>query len=132
MTYTQSHSDLGPVETSHGRIAVLTRRPTENRDVFCDFVASRGREGPLSILATRGEVAPAWAPPPTSEATREEQEAVERAGTDRRRDNLCWPRWTGHSSRRAARLRCRCYQTSGTRWESIRRRAAGLSARPGH
>ena len=43
---------LGPVETSNGRIAVLARRPAENREVFCDFVASRGREGPPSILAT--------------------------------------------------------------------------------
>jgi hypothetical protein len=49
-----SSERLGPVQTSHGRIAVLARRPPENRDVFCDFVASRGREGPLSILATFG------------------------------------------------------------------------------
>ena len=44
---------LGPVERSNGRIAVLARRPAENREIFYDFVASRGREGPLSILATR-------------------------------------------------------------------------------
>ena len=43
---------LSPVETSNGRIAVLARRPAENDYVFCDFVASRGREGPPSILAT--------------------------------------------------------------------------------
>ena len=42
---------FGPVETSNGRIAVLARGPPENREVFCDFVASRGREGPPSILA---------------------------------------------------------------------------------
>ena len=43
---------LGPVETSNGRIVMLVRRPAENCEVFCDFVASRGREGPPSILAT--------------------------------------------------------------------------------
>jgi hypothetical protein len=43
---------LGPVERGNGRIAVLARRPAENGDVFCDFVASMGREGPPSILAT--------------------------------------------------------------------------------
>ena len=47
-----SSEQLGPVERSNGRIAVLARRPPENREVFCDFVASRGREGPPSILAT--------------------------------------------------------------------------------
>ena len=50
-----SSERLGPVKRSDGRIAVLARRPPENRDVFCDFVASMGREGPLSILATLGE-----------------------------------------------------------------------------
>ena len=47
-----SSKRLGPVETSNRRIAVLARRPAENYRVFCDFVASRGREGPPSILAT--------------------------------------------------------------------------------
>jgi hypothetical protein len=47
-----SSERLGPVERSNGRIAVLARRPAKNYQVFCDFVASRGREGPPSILAT--------------------------------------------------------------------------------
>ena len=51
-----SSDRLGPVETSNGRIAVLARRPAENGDVFCDFVASRGCEGPPSILATPDKI----------------------------------------------------------------------------
>ena len=43
---------IEPRRDEYGRIAVLARRPAENREVFFDFVASRGREGPPSILAT--------------------------------------------------------------------------------
>jgi hypothetical protein len=52
-----SFERLSPVERSNGRIAVLARRFPKNRDIFCDFVASMGREGPLSILATTSCVA---------------------------------------------------------------------------
>jgi hypothetical protein len=47
-----SSERFGPVERSDRHIAVLARGPPENDYVFSDFVASRGREGPLSILAT--------------------------------------------------------------------------------